>query len=118
MTLVIFGKVLLEKKKIIYALKIIYGISNYRANQICRDLGFPPELLIADLTAEQQVTLVKKIKNEYLVESNLLEQIKQDIKVYYNNGSQHGYRLRTGLPTRGQRTHSNGKSSRKRYLLK
>jgi len=117
MTLVIYGKSVSDKKKIIYALKIIYGISNFRAMYICRDLGFPPEMRIIDLTEEQQLILVKKIKNEYIVESNLIEQIKQNIKVYYNNGSQHGYRLRTGLPTRGQRTHTNGKSARNRLIF-
>jgi len=114
MILVIFGKVILEQKKIRNGLKTIYGISDSRANQICRDLGFTPELRIKNLTGIQQINLVKKIKNEYKVESNLYEERKHDIKVYRNNGSQRGHRLRTGLPVRGQRTHSNGKSARKR----
>jgi len=114
MSLVIFGKTLSNKKKIKFALKRIYGISEYRANQICRTLGFAPELLITDLTRSQRINLVTRIKNEYIVESNLIEMQKLDLDTYYTNGSLRGTRLRLGLPVRGQRTHSNGKSARRR----
>jgi len=36
------------------------------------------------------------------------------IQFYQSNGSLRGYRLRNGLPVNGQRTHSNGKTARKR----
>jgi small subunit ribosomal protein S13 len=114
MNLVIFGVTLPRKKKVVYALPQLYGIGVIRSHQICRELGLVPQLTIQDLTKIQQFEISKKIKDDFIVEGNLEEQLKLNLQRYQNNGSQHGYRLRNGLPVRGQRTHSNGKTARRR----
>lgn len=118
MNLVIFGVTLPRNKKLKYALPLLYGIGVTRAELICRELGLPPQLTISDLTETQQFAIAKKVKEDFIVEGNLEEQLKQDIQRYQNNGSLHGYRLRHGLPVRGQRTHSNGKTARRRTYLR
>lgn len=117
MNLVIFGVTLPREKKVVYALPLLYGIGSSRAVKICRDLGIPFTLSIGELTELQQFSIAKKIKENYIVEGNLEEQLKLNLQRYYNNGSQRGYRLRNGLPVRGQRTHSNGKTARRRTYL-
>ncbi len=118
MNLVIFGVTLQRDKKVSYALPLLYGIGQARAIQICRELGLPPQLTIGELTELQQFSIAKKIKEDFIVEGNLEEQLKQDLQRYQNNGTQRGYRLRNGLPVRGQRTHSNGKTARRRTYLR
>jgi small subunit ribosomal protein S13 len=118
MNLVIFGVTLPRDKKVIYALPLLYGIGKSRSIEICSQLGFAPQLAIGDLTDAQQFALAKKIKEEYTIEGNLEEAIKLDIQRYQSNGSLHGYRLRNGLPARGQRTHSNGKTARRRPYIR
>jgi small subunit ribosomal protein S13 len=113
MNLVLFGKNLPRKKKLIYALKLLYGIGLFRSKKICRDLGLPPEISIKNLTEFQKFTIAEKIKNEFVVEGKLEEQIKENINYYKSNGSIRGYRLRTGLPIRGQRTRTNAKTARR-----
>ena len=114
MSLIIFGRTLPQGKKIIHALTSLYGVGLTSATSICRDLGLLPTLKVIDLTDIQQYIIAKKIKNEFIVEGTLEEHLKTIIQGYQNNGSRRGYRLRNGLPVNGQRTHSNGKTARKR----
>lgn len=118
MNLVIFGINLPVDKKVNIALISLYGIGKTRANQICLDLGLTPQLTIKNLTELQQFAIAKKVKDNFIIEGNLEEQIKQDINHHQTNGSQRGYRLRNGLPVRGQRTHSNANTARKRLAIR
>ena len=118
MNLVIFGINLPVDKKVNIALISLYGIGKTRANQICLDLGLTPQLTIKNLTEIQQFAIAKKVKDNFIIEGNLEEQIKQDINHHQTNGSQRGYRLRNGLPVRGQRTHSNANTARKRLAIR
>ena len=113
MNLTIFGRTLPQHKKVNFALTELYGIGRSSANEIARDLGFLPTLKVKDLTEIQKIQIAKKIKNEFLVEGGLEEEIKLIVQSYMTNGSRRGYRLRNGLPVNGQRTHSNGKTARK-----
>jgi small subunit ribosomal protein S13 len=118
MSLVVFGVNLPSNKKVNIALISLYGIGKTRATQICANLGFPPQIKIKDITEAQQFAVTKKIKDDFIVEGSLEEQIKQDLNHHQINNSLHGYRLRNGLPVRGQRTHSNAKTSRKRLAVR
>jgi small subunit ribosomal protein S13 len=105
-------------KKVAFALTTLYGIGIVRAQEICASLGLTPQLKIKDLTENQQIAIVKKVKDAFVIEGNLEEQIKLDLNHHQTNGSLRGYRLRNGLPVRGQRTHSNCKTARKRLSVR
>jgi len=113
MNLIILGVTFARDKKVAFALPKLYGIGLTCSKQICRELGLPPQLAIKDLTDFQQYAIIQKIKENFIVEGSLEEQLKMDIQRYQSNGSFRGYRLRHGLPVRGQRTHSNGKTARR-----
>ncbi len=113
MNLVLFGVTLPYKKKVIYSLMRLYGIGLFRAKKICRDLGLPPQISIENLTEFQKFAIADKIKSEFVVEGKLEEQMKEIKNYYKSNGSIRGYRLRTGLPVRGQRTKTNAKTARR-----
>lgn len=117
MSLVIFGVVFSQNKKVIYALPQLYGIGQSSAYLLCQQLGIAPQQTIKELTEKQQYALTKKIKDDFIVEGNLQEQQKQAIQFYLKNGSVRGQRLRNGLPVRGQRTHSNSKTASRRLHL-
>jgi small subunit ribosomal protein S13 len=113
MALVLYGRPLPSNKTILYALPLLFGLGLSRSREICRALGFPSALRVAELTPVQEAALAQLLKEHYTVAGKLEEQQKLDIQRYRANGSQRGYRLRTGLPVRGQRTHSNGKTARR-----
>ena len=117
MSFTLFGVNLLGTKKLIYSINKLYGINIKLAKQIIFELGFSPNLIVNDLTAVQGYMLAKKIKDDCMVEGNLEEMIKKNILVHINSGSQRGYRIRTGLPVRGQSSHSNGKTARRRLQI-
>ena len=114
--LIISGIKLLENKNIIYALPKLYGIGITKAQQICKELGFSSQTRIINLTEDERFSLIKKIKEEYIVEESLRDIIKNNIQHNISNGSLRGYRYRNKLPVRGQRTHTNAKNARKTIL--
>lgn len=110
----IFESELSENKSILIALLSIYGIGIQYSFLICKKLGFSPNLRVKNLTKKQIYKLIAAIelsgipittdlkKSRSLINKKLL-----DIKSYK------GLRKLQGLPVRGQRTHTNAKSSRK-----
>ena len=116
MSFVLFGVTIPQDKKVCFALNILYGIGVNTSILICRHLMLSPQLKISELTEDQQYKIAKYVKNNFIVEGTLEEQIKLNFQRYQINTSQHGYRLRTGLPVRGQRTHSNGNTARRREV--
>ncbi len=113
MALTLFGRPLPARKRVDFGLTSLFGLGRTRSLEICRTLGFPPALLVKDLTSSQEASLARLLKEAYVVAGNLEEEIKLDRQRLLTNGCQRGYRLRTGLPVRGQRTHSNGKTARR-----
>jgi small subunit ribosomal protein S13 len=111
--LVIFGVLLSKNKKLVYALPELYGIGLSSSQRICQELGYSLELRVKDLTEEQDYEIAKKIKEQFILEGNLKEEVKSNIQRYITNGSVRGFRHKYKLPVRGQRTHTNGKTVRK-----
>ena len=113
MSLVLFGRSLSPQKHLIHALTALYGLGISRSREICRFLGLPPIIRVSELTPVQEQALAKLLKESYIVSGNLEEEEKIDLHRLTTNGSQRGYRLRAGLPVRGQRTRSNSRTSRR-----
>jgi small subunit ribosomal protein S13 len=111
--LVIFGVTLAKDKKLVYALTDLYGIGLLTSKTLCSELGLSPILKVSELTIAQQFSLSKKIKEEIRIEENLRDLVKGDIQRMISNGSVRGFRHRNRLPVRGQRTHTNAKTSRR-----
>lgn len=111
--LVIHGVTIDQNKQVRYALPELFGIGVSLSFKICRELAIPNKLKVKDLTGRLQSELVKKIKDNYILETNLREEIKGNIERYVSNGSIRGFRHKNRLPVRGQRTHSNGGTPRR-----
>ena len=107
-----------NSKSINVSLKNIYGLNSYQIRLICKKLGFSSNLKISNLNNEQIIKLVKGIENSNLKLTNELKKaqifnLKKliDIKCYA------GLRRIKGLPVRGQRTHTNSKTSKRQRIL-
>lgn len=105
-----------DNKSVLYALTYIYGIGKTQSSLICNLLGFSKNLRVKDLTKEQvnkllkttqllNIELASDLKKKYALITKKLTSIK----------SYRGLRKNQGLPVRGQRTHTNAKTARKRY---
>jgi|SRR5210317_844792 len=103
-----------ENKSIFFALTNIYGIGQKTAFLICKKLGFSINLKVKDLTPEQVGEILQTVEGLDLTLNNELKKFKSlSLKKLISIKSYRGLRRVRGLPVRGQRTHTNAKSSRK-----
>ena len=112
--LIIFGKKLNEDKKVRFGLTEIFGIGTSRAYFLCNALNIPLSLKISELTESQVLEISAYIKQNYVVEAKLQQNIQENINTCITINSVRGFRHRMKLPVRGQRTHSNAKTCKKR----
>jgi small subunit ribosomal protein S13 len=111
----IFESELLENKSLFIALKQIAGIGNAKSILICRKLGFSENLKVKNLSKEQISRLIKTIESLNLSLASDLRKTKSLIlKNLISIKSYRGLRNYQGLPVRGQRTHTNAKTAKKR----
>jgi small subunit ribosomal protein S13 len=103
-----------ENKSVFFALTNVYGIGKNTAFLICKKLGFSMNLKTKDLTQEQVVDVLQLIDSLNLTLNNELKKLRSlTLKNLVSIKSYRGLRRVRGLPVRGQRTHTNGKSSKK-----
>ncbi|HDP77373.1 MAG TPA: 30S ribosomal protein S13 [Mesotoga infera] len=106
----ILGVELPNNKKTFVALTYIYGIGYTRANEILSGTEVDRDKRAKDLTDEEVSKIAKFINEHYKVEGELRTEVDRSIKRLIEIGSYRGYRHRNGLPVRGQKTHSNGRT--------
>ena len=112
----IVGLDLPRNKRIDIALTYVFGIGNTLSKKILKELGnqVDPATRVRDLTEEQTGLINSLIIKEYRVEGELRREISQNLKRYIEIGSYRGIRHRKSLPSRGQRTKTNGRTRRGR----
>ena len=110
----IFETEILNNKPLIFSLQKIYGLGKKNSSLICKQLGFSNNLKTSELSNYQVSKLVKIIEKSDLIITNELRKLQAfslrnliDIKSYK------GLRRLNGLPVRGQRTHTNSRTSKR-----
>jgi small subunit ribosomal protein S13 len=106
----IAGVNLPNQKRLEIGLTYIYGIGQSTARKICADTGLSPDEKIKDLTDEEITKLREYIDSNLQVEGDLRRERTQAIKRLGEIGAYRGIRHRRGLPVRGQRTKTNGRT--------
>lgn len=100
-----------ENKRVDIGLTYIYGIGRSNVQQIIDETKVDPGKRIKDLTEEEASRLQKAVE-KFPVEGDLQRTVEQNIKRQEEIGSYRGSRHKKGLPVRGQRTRSNGRTRR------
>lgn len=98
-----------DRKHTVIALTAIYGIGKTRARSICVGAGINPTDQVKDLTEGQLDDLRNEVA-KYQVEGDLRRDVSMNIKRLMDLGCYRGIRHRRGLPVRGQRTKTNGRT--------
>jgi small subunit ribosomal protein S13 len=106
----IAGVNLPTQKRLEIGLTYIYGIGRSTAQKVVKELELDPDQKIRDLTDEEVTKLRNYIDGELEVEGDLRRDRAQAIKRLTEIGSYRGIRHRRGLPVRGQRTKTNGRT--------
>lgn len=106
----IAGVDLPPNKRIEIGLTYIYGIGRPQSNKILSATGVSPNTKVRELNDDEINKIRKVIEEQYRVEGDLRKEISFNIKRLMEIGSYRGLRHRRGLPTRGQRTHTNART--------
>ncbi len=106
----IAGVDLPQNKQVWIGLTDIYGIGRTRSRTILDQAGVEETTKVKDLTEDETRRIRQIIQDEGRVEGDLRKEIGQDIRRLIDIGSYRGVRHRRGLPVRGQRTHTNGRT--------
>jgi len=102
------------KKKVAIALRYIYGIGPTNALEICREANIDENLRAEKLTDAQVAKIREIIDAKFRVEGDLRRDIGSCVKLLKDIGSYRGLRHIKHLPCRGQRTHTNARTSKGR----
>jgi small subunit ribosomal protein S13 len=106
----IAGVDLPRAKRMEIALTKIYGVGRTAAKEICERANVELFKKTDDLTEGEIVRIREVIDREFRVEGDLRREVTANIKRLMDLGCYRGLRHRRGLPTRGQRTHTNART--------
>jgi small subunit ribosomal protein S13 len=106
----IAGVNLPTNKRVVIALRYIYGIGPAKAREICAKVGIAEPKRVNQLSDAEVLQIREIIDRDYQVEGDLRREIAMNIKRLMDLGCYRGLRHRKGLPVRGQRTHTNART--------
>ena len=101
-----------DNKRVEISLRSIYGIGATQAIDVCQKAGVLDNPKVRDLSDSQLARIREIIDREKLVEGDLRREVNMNIRRLIDIGSYRGLRHRRGLPVRGQRTKTNGRTKR------
>ena len=106
----IAGVNLPTNKRVVIALRYIFGIGPTNAVDICERVGIDAKRRVNQLTEDEVIRIRDTIDRDYTVEGDLRREQAMNIKRLMDLGCYRGLRHRKGLPVRGQRTHTNART--------
>lgn len=99
-----------RNKPVFVALTYIYGIGRTSALKIVQQAGIDKMTRVFQLSDHEVARIREIIQGKYRVEGELRKEIAMHVKRLIDLGAYRGVRHRRGLPTRGQRTHTNART--------
>ena len=107
----ILGVDLPEQKKIGYALISIYGVGRNRATQVLKEANIDSEKRTRDLTT-LELSRIQRVLERFRLEGDLRREENDNIDRLIRIQCYRGKRHQAKLPSRGQRTRTNGRTAR------
>lgn len=107
----ILGVDLPEQKKIGFALLSIYGVGRNRSTQVLKEANVDAEKRTRDLTTIE-LSRIQRVLERFRLEGDLRREENDNIDRLIRIQSYRGKRHQAKLPSRGQRTRTNGRTAR------
>lgn len=99
-----------DGKQVQISLTYIYGIGPVYAASILKATGIDPTTRVKDLTEGELQQIREEVDKNFTVEGDLQRLISNNIKRLKDINAYRGLRHKNGLPSRGQRTRTNGRT--------
>ena len=101
-----------RNKRVEIGLTYLYGVGKTRSRETLAATGINPDTRVQDLTETEINSLRDYITQSYKIEGDLRRERQMQIKRLMEIGCYRGLRHRRHLPTRGQRTRTNARTSK------
>lgn len=101
-----------SEKQVQIALRYIYGIGPKHAAEILKAASVEPTKRVKDLTEAEEKAIRDEVDANFTVEGDLQRVVANNIKRLKDIQSYRGERHKKNLPSRGQRTRTNGRTRR------
>lgn len=108
----ISGVTIPDGKQVWVSLTYVYGIGEKSSYDILKAANVEPTTRVKDLTDAEISRIQEAINESYQVEGELQRVVATNIKRLKDIKSYRGERHSRGLPSRGQRTRTNGRTRR------
>lgn len=105
------------KKRIVIALRYIYGIGPVNAKSVLDEAKIDHNTRAEKLDDSQLAKIREIIEANYKVEGDLRREILGNIKLLKDMGTYRGNRHIRKLPSRGQRSHTNARTCKGRSRI-
>ena len=105
------GNTIPDEKRIDIALTYLYGIGRTNVTAVLKKAEIDGSIRTKNLS-EDEVKRITKALETYKLEGDLRTEVNGNVKRLREIGSYRGFRHTHGLPSRGQRTRSNGRTKR------
>jgi len=99
-----------NEKRVLVSLTYIFGVGPTLAEKILRDTNINPNVRAKDLTEDEVKRIATELEQKYTVEGALRRLVQSNVQRLKDIGCYRGLRHRRGLPVRGQRTKTNGRT--------
>lgn len=110
------GVAIPDNKKVLYSLTYVHGIGLASSKKILEKANVDPELRVKDIDEASLNRVREVISSDYLTEGELKRVVSANIKRLKDIGAYRGQRHKLGLPSKGQRTRTNGRTRRGKRL--
>jgi len=107
----ILGITIPEEKRLEIGLTILYGVGRSRARSILEEAKVPYGTKSKEATVEQE-NKIRSVIESLMLEGDLKREVSGNVKRLKDIKAYRGVRHQRGLPTRGQRTKSNSRTTR------
>lgn len=108
----ISGVTIPDGKQVHVALTYVYGIGPKTAEGIVAQAKVEPTVRVKDLTDAEISRIQEIINTDHMVEGELQRVVATNIKRLKDINAYRGLRHKNNLPSRGQRTRTNGRTRR------
>ena len=104
-------------KRVVISLTYIHGVGRTTAEKVLKQANVNLDARVRDL-GDEDVARIRGVidrlssSKEILIEGDLRREVAMNIKRLVEIGTYRGLRHRRGLPVRGQRTRTNGRTRR------
>ena len=103
-----------DEKQVQISLTYVYGIGPVHAARILDATSIEPTKRVKDLSETELKKLRDEIDSNFMVEGDLQRVVSGNIKRLKDIQAYRGVRHKNNLPSRGQRTRTNGRTRRGR----